>query len=54
MTYAQMFREIAGRYDLDWRQLAAQAAMWSSFDAVAVGSQGSAGTDADPTGDVAR
>ncbi len=24
MTYAQMFQEIAGRYDLDWRQLAAQ------------------------------
>ncbi len=43
MTYAQMFQEIAGRYDLDWRQLAAQGYVESGFDAVAVGSQGSLG-----------
>jgi hypothetical protein len=43
MTYAQMFQEIAGRYDLDWRQLAAQGYVESGFDAAAVGRQGSLG-----------
>ncbi len=43
MTYAQMFQEVALRYDLDWRQLAAQGYVESGFDALAMGSQGSLG-----------
>jgi soluble lytic murein transglycosylase-like protein len=43
LTYAQMFQEIALRYDLDWRLLAAQAYMESDFDSLAVGPQGALG-----------
>ncbi|MEZ4618406.1 MAG: transglycosylase SLT domain-containing protein [Caldilineaceae bacterium] len=43
MTYATMFREIAHRYDLNWRMLAAQAYVESGFDSVALGSQGDLG-----------
>jgi soluble lytic murein transglycosylase-like protein len=43
MTYAQMFREIALRYDLDWRMLAAQAYIESGFDSLALGSHGDLG-----------
>jgi len=43
MTYAQMFQEVAGRFDLDWRQLAAQGYVESGFDALALGNQGSLG-----------
>lgn len=43
MTYAQMFQEIALRYDLNWRMLAAQAYEESSFDTLALGSHGDLG-----------
>ena len=43
LTYAQMFQEIALRYDLDWRALAAQAYVESSFDALALGNDGDMG-----------
>jgi len=43
MTYAQMFQEIAMRYDLNWRMLAAQAYVESSFDSLALGNQGALG-----------
>jgi soluble lytic murein transglycosylase-like protein len=43
LTYAQMFQEIALRYDLDWRVLAAQAYVESSFDALALGNSGDMG-----------
>ena len=43
MTYAQMFREVAQRYDLNWRMLAAQAYIESSFDPLALGSHGDLG-----------
>lgn len=43
MTYATMFREIGHRYDLNWRMLAAQAYVESSFDSLALGSQGDLG-----------
>jgi soluble lytic murein transglycosylase-like protein len=43
LTYAEMFREIAARFDLDWRMLAAQAYVESGFDAVALGSRGDMG-----------
>lgn len=43
MTYAQMFQEIALRYDLNWRMLAAQAYEESSFDSLALGSHGDLG-----------
>ena len=43
MTYAQMFQEVAGRYDLNWRMLAAQAYIESSFDPLALGSHGDLG-----------
>ncbi len=43
MTYAQMFQEIGMRYDLNWRMLAAQAYVESSFDSLALGSQGALG-----------
>lgn len=43
MTYAQMFREVGQRYDLNWRMLAAQAYVESSFDPLALGSHGDLG-----------
>ena len=43
MTYAQMFQEIGLRYDLNWRMLAAQAYVESSFDSLALGSHGDLG-----------
>lgn len=43
MTYAQMFQEIAMRYDLNWRMLAAQAYVESSFDSLALSNQGALG-----------
>jgi soluble lytic murein transglycosylase-like protein len=43
LTYAQMFQEIARRYDLDWRMLAAQAYVESKFDTMALGRDGDLG-----------
>ena len=43
MTYAQMFQEIALRYDLNWRMLAAQAYIESGFDSLALGKSGDMG-----------
>lgn len=43
MTYAQMFQEVGLRYDLNWRMLAAQAYIESSFDSLALGSHGDLG-----------
>lgn len=43
MTYAQMFQAVAQRYDLNWRMLAAQAYIESSFDPLALGSHGDLG-----------
>ena len=43
MTYAQMFQEIAFRYDLNWRMLAALGYVESGFDSNAVGRLGSLG-----------
>lgn len=43
MTYAQMFQEIALRFDLDWRTLAATAYVESGFDSLALGSHGDLG-----------
>lgn len=43
MTYGAMFQEIAMRYDLNWRQLAAQAYMESGFDSLALGQHGDLG-----------
>ena len=43
MTYQQMFQEIGRRYDLNWRMLAAQAYIESSFDANALGQKGALG-----------
>jgi soluble lytic murein transglycosylase-like protein len=43
MTYEAMFQEIGGRYGLDWRMLAAQAYVESSFDALALGQDGELG-----------
>ncbi len=43
MTYGQMFHEVANRYDLSWRLLAAQGYVESSFDSTAVGPKGSMG-----------
>jgi soluble lytic murein transglycosylase-like protein len=42
-TYQQMFQEIALRYDLNWRVLAAQAYVESGFDALALGNSGDLG-----------
>lgn len=42
-TYQQMFQEIALRYDLNWRVLAAQAYIESGFDSLALGKQGDMG-----------
>jgi membrane-bound lytic murein transglycosylase F len=43
LTYAQMFQEVALRYDLDWRMLAAQAYVESRFDTLALGNDGDLG-----------
>ncbi len=43
MTYAQMFQEVALRYDIDWRILAATAYVESEFDSLAVGGSGALG-----------
>lgn len=43
MTYAQMFQQVGQRYDLNWRMLAAQAYLESSFDPLALGSHGDLG-----------
>jgi len=43
MTYAELFQEIALQYDLDWRLLAAQAYIESSFDSLALGNDGDMG-----------
>jgi len=43
MTYQQMFQAIGRRYDLNWRMLAAQAYIESSFDANALGQKGALG-----------
>jgi soluble lytic murein transglycosylase-like protein len=42
-TYGEMFQEIALRYDLDWKLLAAQAYVESSFDTLALGNNGDMG-----------
>jgi soluble lytic murein transglycosylase-like protein len=42
-TYAQMFQEVAQRYDIDWRMLAAQAYIESSFDSLALSGSGAMG-----------
>lgn len=42
-TYQQMFQEIALRYDLNWRVLAAQAYVESGFDSLALGNSGDMG-----------
>ena len=43
VTYAQMFQEVALRYDLNWRMLAAQAYVESGFDSLALSGQGDMG-----------
>lgn len=43
ITFAQMFQEIALRYDLNWRMLAAQAYIESGFDSLALGQDGDMG-----------
>jgi soluble lytic murein transglycosylase-like protein len=43
MTYAEMFRDVALQYDLDWRLLAAQAYIESGFDSLALGADGDMG-----------
>lgn len=43
MTYEEMFRTIAHYYALDWRLLAAQAYVESSFNPLALGKQGDLG-----------
>ncbi len=43
MTYEAMFQEIGGRYDMDWRMLAAQAYVESNFDTLALGRDGELG-----------
>ncbi len=43
MTYAQMFQQVALQFDLDWRMLAAQAYVESSFDSLALGEHGDMG-----------
>ena len=42
-TYAEMFQQVALRYDLDWRLLAAQAYVESGFDTLALGQDGDMG-----------
>lgn len=43
MTYAQMFQAVGAQYDLDWRMLAAQAYIESSFDTLALSNAGAMG-----------
>lgn len=43
LTYAQMFQDVAQRFDIDWRMLAAQAYIESSFDSLALSSAGAMG-----------
>lgn len=43
LTYGQMFKEVASRFDLDWRVLAAQAYLESGFDSLALSGQGDMG-----------
>lgn len=43
LTYAQMFQSVGAQYDLDWRMLAAQAYIESSFDALALSNAGAMG-----------
>ena len=43
LTYAQMFQEIGTQHDLDWRMLAAQAYVESSFDSLALSNAGAMG-----------
>jgi soluble lytic murein transglycosylase-like protein len=43
LTYQQMFQDIGRRYDLNWRMLAAQAYVESSFDSVALSKKGAMG-----------
>lgn len=43
MTYAQMFQTVGAQYDLDWRMLAAQAYIESSFDTLALSNAGAMG-----------
>lgn len=43
MTFAEMFRDVALQYDLDWRLLAAQAYIESGFDSLALGADGDMG-----------
>ena len=43
MTYEQLFRSIAQQYNLDWRMLAAQAYVESSFNPLALGAKGDLG-----------
>lgn len=42
-TYQQMFEAVALRFDLNWRVLAAQAYLESSFDSLALGQSGDMG-----------
>jgi membrane-bound lytic murein transglycosylase F len=53
-TYAQMFQDVALRYDMDWRMLAAQAYIESSFDSLVLSSAGAMGLDADFARHLAR
>lgn len=43
MTYAQLFQAVGAQYDLDWRMLAAQAYIESSFDTLALSNAGAMG-----------
>lgn len=43
MTYEELFRTIAQQYNLDWRMLAAQAYVESSFNPLALGNKGDLG-----------
>jgi len=42
-TYAEMFQSVAQRFDMDWRMLAAQAYIESSFDSLALSGSGAMG-----------
>ncbi|MEZ4657443.1 MAG: transglycosylase SLT domain-containing protein [Caldilineaceae bacterium] len=46
MTYEQLFRSIAQQYNLDWRMLAAQAYVESSFNPLALVAKGDLESDA--------
>ena len=43
MTYEQLFRTVGAQYEIDWRILAAQAYVESSFNPLALGSKGDLG-----------